>query len=330
VPSPRPSSTPSRPRPSPSADQDPPGQHKLPGAGRRAALAANVRRLITAIREGDDHAVEEAVKRISRSRPLLAPLALLVGGFAMVFHGVRLLVTNWRLTLLQILPAMWIWLAFFDLKLHVLHGRQFNPIRGPILIPIVLAIAGITAAAMFLNAVFAFAITRPGQPEIRPGLHQARDHLRPILSWGVGIGLLLAFSTTIVTRWGHPWFAICLGASIGVLTISYVAVPSRMIGVKPTHSRRDKFAATAVNVTIGAALCTPPYLISRLGILMLGSEILFIPGLVLITFGSTVQAGATGAVNAVKMSAKFLVEDEEEGDGEGATATPAEPAGRPG
>ena len=37
---------------------------------------------------------------------------------------------------MQILPAMWIWLAMFDLKGHTLHGKSFNVLRGPILIPL--------------------------------------------------------------------------------------------------------------------------------------------------------------------------------------------------
>jgi hypothetical protein len=37
---------------------------------------------------------------------------------------VKLLFTNWRLTLVQILPAMWIWAAMLDLKAHALHGKE--------------------------------------------------------------------------------------------------------------------------------------------------------------------------------------------------------------
>ena len=38
---------------------------------------------------------------------------------------------------------------------------------------------------------------------------------------------------------------------------------------------------------------------------MLGSSRLFIPGLFVLTFGVTLQAGATGAVKAIKMSVKL-------------------------
>ena len=38
---------------------------------------------------------------------------------------------------------------------------------------------------------------------------------------------------------------------------------------------------------------------------MLGSKVLLIPGVILIAIGATLQAGATGAVRAIKMSASL-------------------------
>src|SRR4051794_26596774 len=113
----------------------------------RAELAtwkARIRALIRAIQENDEAAVQEAILRLSQRRRLFAPLGLAIGAFAMLFNGVKLLVMNWRLTLVQVLPAMWIWLAMFDLKAHVLHGKQFNPLRGAVLIPLNLAVIAIT------------------------------------------------------------------------------------------------------------------------------------------------------------------------------------------
>ena len=250
--------------------------------------------------------VEELVVRVSGSRRAFAPLALVVGGFAMLFTGLKLLFTNWRLTLVQALPAMWIWLAMYDLKAHVLHGKSFHVLRGPVLIPIVLVIAAITAASFFLNAVFGFAIVQPGAPKVRPAVAQARLHLRVILGSGAVVGLLLGLSTMVVTRWGHPWFAISLSIVLGVMMVCYVAVPSRLIGVKPNTSRRDKLTATAVGGALGAVVCTPPYVLGRVGILMLGSPTLFIPGILVVSLATALQTGATGAVKTVKMSAKLI------------------------
>ena len=80
---------------------------------------ADVVRFVHAARDSDEAVVDDTVMRLSRSRSRLAPLTLAVGAFAMLFDGVKLVFTNWRLTLVQVLPAMWIWTAMYNLKLHV-------------------------------------------------------------------------------------------------------------------------------------------------------------------------------------------------------------------
>ncbi len=291
---------------------DPPGPQVSPGDSREsvppddAAQSNRLRQFVAAVRDGDEAMVEELVVRLSGSRRMLAPLALVVGGFVMLFKGLKLLFTNWRLTLVQILPAMWIWLAMSDLKAHALHGKSFHVLRGPILIPIVLVITAITMASFFLNAVFAFAIIQSGTPKVRPAFTEARSHLRTILVSGGVVGLLLAVATMIVTRAGRPWFGISLSIVIGVMMVSYVAVPARLIGVTSTSSRRDALTASAVGGAVGAVICTPPYILGRIGILMLGSSALFIPGIIVVSLATALQAGATGAVKSVQMSAKLL------------------------
>ena len=273
---------------------------------RRVAARAQVQRLVRAIHDSDEATVEEAVLRLSRSRRLFAPLALAVGAFAMLFEGLRLLFSNWRLTLIQVIPAMWIWLAMFDLKAHVFYGKTYHVVRGPARVAIVFAIVAITAASFFLNAVFAFAIAKPGPPKIRPAFREARSHLTVVLGSGAAIGLCLGISTAVLVRWGLWWFALSLSVVLAVMMTCYVAVPARLIGMRTTYSKRDKLTATAVSGAIGAVICTPPYVLGRVGLLMLGSRVLFIPGIVVFAVGLILQAGTTTAVNAIKMSAKLV------------------------
>lgn len=278
-----------------------------PGPTRRARVGALIGKLVDAIRRGDDKAVEQAVVQLSQRKRWLAPLALIVGAFVMLFQGVKLLYTNWRLAVLQIIPAMWIWLAMLDIKLHVLHGKQFHVIRGPVLIPCILGVTALTAASFYLNGVFAFAISVPGKPEIRPSFARANLHLRVILAWGCTVGLALSFSALITTRWGHWPFVISQSIVVGVMMLCYVAVPARLVGVeKKTLSRRDALAATAVGGAVGGVVCSPPYMLGRVGILMLGWPYVFWLGVILIIVGVTLQTGATSAVKAVKFSAKLV------------------------
>ncbi len=274
---------------------------------RRRITRAQVARFIQAVRDSDQAAVNEMVLRLSRARPWLAPLAFGVGAFAMLFDGVKLLLTNWRLTLIQVLPAMWIWAAMYDLKLHVLRGKSFHVLTGPaVVIPLVLGVAIVTAASYYLNAVFAFAIIQPGRPQIRPAFTHARSHLPIVLGSGLIVGLLLGLSTVVVVRWGVFWFGFSLSIVVGLMMVTYVAVPPRLIGIKPRQSRRDKLTATAVGGAVGAVICTPPYALGRVGLVLLGSSSLFGLGVFLFAIGITLQAGATGAVKTIKMSAKLV------------------------
>ena len=213
---------------------------------RRERVGTALARLVEGIRQGDDAAVERAVLQLSRRRRWLAPLGMIVGAFLMLFQGLKLLFTNWRLTLVQIVPAMWIWVAMLDIKIHVLHGKQFHVIRGPLLIPCVLAVTALTAASFYLNGVFAFAISKPGQPQIRPAFSQANRHIRTILAWGCGIGLALSFSALIATRWGAWPFVVSQSIVVGIMMLCYLAVPARIVGIeRKNKSRRDSLATTA-------------------------------------------------------------------------------------
>jgi uncharacterized membrane protein len=272
---------------------------------RREVAVRKGRALVRAIQENDETAVEAAVVSLSQSRRIFAPLVFALGAFVMLFQGLRLLISNWRLTLIQVLPAMWIWLALLDLKAHAFKGKGFHTWHSGVGLLLVLLITAVTAACFYLNAVFAFAISQPGHPRIRPAFTLARRHLGVILGVGGVVGAALGVSVIVVPRWGSPWFGISLGIVVGVMMLTYVTVPARIVGIKPVGSRRDKLVAATIGGALGALVCSPAYLIGRLGILALGSNVLFPVGVVLLVLGFVLEAGATGAVKAIKMSAKL-------------------------
>lgn len=282
----------------------------LPGSSRRSrrtAVITQFERLIVAIRTGDEAMVERTVLTLSQRNRWLAPLAMLVGAFAMLFQGVKLLFTNWRLTLVQILPAMWIWAAMLDLKAHALHGNEFHILRGPLLGLVLLVIVALTAGSFFLNAVFAFAVSKSGAPQIRPAFAEARQHIRTVLAWGVVVGLALGFATMIVDRWGKFWFSLTLGIVVAVMMVAYVSVPARLIGLKSERTTRDKLTASAVGGAVGAVVCAPPFALGRVAILLLGSHTFRYLAILLLVIAIVLQTGATSSVKAIKMSAKLAI-----------------------
>ena len=265
------------------------------GATRRERAGTAVAHLVRVIRTGDDKAVEEAVLDLSQRRRWLAPLGLIVGAFLMLFQGVKLLFTNWRLTLVQIVPAMWIWLALLDLKIHALHGKSFHVLTGPILIPCVLAVTALTAASFFLNAVFAFAISVPGKPD-PARLRTGPPPLARRLAWGCGVGLLLSYSSPD----RHPLEPLALRRRSEPRRRHHDALLPLRAG-PPRRDQTDRFpegrlAATAVGGAVGAVVCSPPYMLGRLGILMLGwGSVLSWFGIVFIVIGAAVGKPAPPA-----------------------------------
>jgi hypothetical protein len=277
-----------------------------PRRKRRAAIAAQVRQLVRVINEGDESQVEAAVLQLSQRKRIFAPLAFAVGALLMLFDGVKLLFSDWRLFLIQVVPAMWIWFAMLDLKLHVVGRREFSIWYGPTVLIVILVVALISVASFYLNAVFAFAISSPGKPAIGRAFASAWGHRGVMAAFGSVVGLALGFSAVVVPRWGLWWFALSMSIVVGVMMLTYVTVPSRLVGIKASSSRRDKLTASAVAGALGAIVCTPPYLLARVGLLLLGTHTFFVLGVLLLAIGLSLQSGATGAVKAIKVSSKLV------------------------
>jgi hypothetical protein len=53
-------------------------------------------------------------------------------------------------------------------------------------------------------------------------------------------------------------------------------------------------------------VCSPPYLLGRVGIILLGSRTFFVVGVILLVIAVPLQTGAVTATKAVKFSAKLV------------------------
>ena len=94
------------------------------------------------------------------------------------------------------------------------------------------------------------------------------------------------------------------------MMLAYVAVPARLAGIKSDRSRRDKLGATAVGGAIGALVCSPPYAIGRVAIILLGSHTFRVLAVFMLIVAVVLQTGATTATKAIKFSAKLITGDE--------------------
>jgi len=277
-----------------------------PRATRRVRLWRALTLLIGAVRDADPSQVQAALEDLGSSRRLLAPLGYVAGGFALLFDGLKLLVLNWRLTLIEALPAVWIWLTLWDLKAHFVRGKEFYIVRGPMAFVVALVVVAVAVTSFACNAIFAFAVAGPQPPRIRPAFDKMLGHRRLILGWGVGIGLAHATSTVFVARLGLIPFTVALGTVFVVMSVTFVSVPAQLIGyAKQKESVKQKVSRTAVGGALSALLTSPGLLLNRLGLLMFGVRALQIPAMIVFSIGVALQAAATSGAKAVKLGSHF-------------------------
>ena len=135
-----------------------------PPGGRRARWVALVQ-AVEAVRSTDPASVESALKDLGGSRRWLAPLVYAAGTVAVVFDGVLLLLRNWRLTLLQLFPAVWIWAMTYNIRHRVPPKRPRERRargRGRVLFA--------AQVAYWCNATFAYTMTRTRRATSGPRL----------------------------------------------------------------------------------------------------------------------------------------------------------------
>ena len=297
-----PPSTPSPSMPGGTADGD---DGPKAATTRRASLWATLGRLTVAVRDADERQIEDAVRTLGESRRIYAPLGYIAGGFGLLFDGIKLLFSNWRLTLIEILPAVWIWVTFWNLKSHYFKGREFAYIHGWLALALAVVVVSITVGAYWCNAVFAFAVAGPRPPRIRPAVSQVRAHLRTILGWGLVVGMAHASATVYVSRWGKDPFTLAMGAVLLVMMVTFVSIPAQFIGVQTKSTMQEKISGAAASGAMSAVLTSPGFVFNRLGLLLAGTSILRIPGVILFSIGIALQAAATSGAKAVKLGTKW-------------------------
>src|SRR4029077_19580940 len=93
-----------------------------------------------------------------------------------VFDGVLLLLHNWRLTLLQLFPAVWIWGMTYNIRHRVLSETTSTSVALAAAVGVLVA----AQVAYWCNATFAFTLTQDATGNVRTAFAEARRHWRLI------------------------------------------------------------------------------------------------------------------------------------------------------
>ena len=276
-----------------------------PVHGFRARLGQLVR-LAREVGEADAAKIEATARELGESRRYLAPIAWAAGALVLAVRGIKLLVLNWRLSLIELAPAVWVWVVMWDLKNHTLRGAPFRhfTLGGVLLLGVVAVIASI--AAFWCNTVFGFAI-EDGTPRIRHAARRANRHLKLIVAAGSTIGLLLTGAAVVIPRTGSGWlFVLVLGGVLGLMLISFVAVPARIVGARREKlPPRQAVGRMAASSALSAVAMTPGFVLDRIGLILLGVSGLHILGLFFLSVGTALYAAGMSSVRAVKLTMKL-------------------------
>jgi hypothetical protein len=263
-------------------------------------------RLTRAVADADAVEIEAAVRQLGESKRYLTPVAWAAGACVLLIRGIKLLVMNWRLSLIELVPAAWVWVVMWNLKRHALRGAPFRELTvwGMILLAVVAV--GLTLIAIWCNTVFAFAVdTSP--PKVGPAARRATSDLPTIALAALVLGLLLTFAAIVVPRIGPTWlYVVTLGGVLALMLINFVAVPARISGVRRRRlPPRQKVGSLLAGGALSAVAMGPGFLLDRIGLIMLGVPGLHVLGFVLLSIGTALYAAGMSSVRAVKLSMKL-------------------------
>jgi hypothetical protein len=283
-----------------------------PGSDEGRHPLRSFRQIVTGVLEADPAEIEHAARQLGGTRRLLAPLAFVAGTLALMVVGVKPLVRNWRLTLVEFVPAAWIWVSLWNLKSHVLDQRGVHHVHSIWYVPAVALFVGVAVLAFWCNAVFIFAITS-SPPLLRPAIPKAREHLGTILAWGIGIGSVHAFVSLWVSQQSKFAYDLSLSIVVAVMMVTFVTVPASLAGFgKRDEAPRDHVARVAVGSTLAAIASMPGFLLDRIGLLLIASRFKIL-GFALLSIGVALEVAATSSTKAVKISARLVTANADDG-----------------
>ena len=187
-----------------------------------------------AVRSTDPAQVETALKDLGGRRRWLTPLVYAAGTVAVVFDGVLVLLRNWRLTLLQLAPALWIWIMTWNMKHHFVSKPTFSTNE---VIPIAIGVLLAAQVAYWCNATFAYTMAQDGTGDISAAFADARRHWRLVGGLALLTGAAQACIWLLMPRLKTDWLWLALLVMFVVQIYLFIAIPCWLLGV-----RQDRIA----------------------------------------------------------------------------------------
>src|SRR3954447_1370953 len=240
---------------------------------RTRALVVRLVDAVKAVADADPEQIEATARRLGASRRYLTPVAWVAGMLVLVVRGIKLLFTNWRLLLIELVPATWVWVTLWDLRRE---GLRAPPLRNVTVSDVLIAVAissVLSIAALWCNCVFAFAISQR-QARLRPAIRRTWPHRWRLLVAGIAVGAGVAACFALIPGIDNVWFYLgAVWGMYGIMLSSLVVMPAWVIGVQ---RRRFGPIETVQRWVTGWALAAvamaPGFLVARFGGLLLDAR----------------------------------------------------------
>lgn len=257
--------------------------------------------------DADAHEVAESLRALGRRSPWLRPLVLAGNTLDALVRAVLVLLTTARLTLVELVPAVWIGAITWDWRVHASGELPLPEVHGTVVALVVVGVVLANLAAYWCNATLTFALLQPPPIEVRGAFAHARRHGALITSWALAIGTAHAFVSVVLSRTTVGWFG--LGSSVIAIAQLYaiVALPVALAGLPRRHLPiRQRAVNAAVVGAITVVALAPGFALNRLALLLIGVGLPPV-GFLLLVIAVLVQVAATSSAHTVTLATKVNV-----------------------
>jgi hypothetical protein len=266
---------------------------------------------VNAVADADPEQIEATARRLGSTRAYLAPVAWVAGMLVLVVRGIKLLLTNWRLLALELVPATWVWVTLWDLRREGLRAPPLRDVTTGDVILTVSVAAVFSIAALWCNCVFGFAVSQP-PTRVRPAIRQTWPHRWRLVVAGFVVGAGVSTGFAVIPRLDSVWVYLgAVWAMYGIMLSALVVMPAWVIGIQ---RRRFGPIETVQRWVTGWALAavaiTPGFLVARFGDLLIRTshrDSLDVVGYVVLTLGAVLYIAGVSSVKAVTLSMKLEI-----------------------
>lgn len=280
---------------------------------RARALVGAARRIVIDAGSLSDDELLATIAQLRVGRVLAGPLSFLAGAVLLVLHGIVLLLTNWRLLVLELIPAIWIAAVLWDWRFHVVEGHELTELHGGWAIAIAAFVVLATMASYWCNIAFTYSAL-DHRMRLQDAARKASGHARLVATAALGVGLLHAWVSVRGPVKGLPTVTVGLGLVALLNLYLYTALPAQALGLRRQRPSPTQYVAkTVTSGAVSMVVSLPGLLLALLAHALLGVTVLRALGVVVLAVAVVLQVAAASSSRAVSMSAQILAHQSSSG-----------------